>query len=315
MTAKNLTEKIFENWPAKIVCIAIALLLFLFYRMSTLEQRFFSVPLALETNGDLVPASAYPRMVKVTLRGETDSIYPIQEEDVVAYLDLSRFTKEGEYRVPIQSRLKGTALDVDPLEVSIEPLEVTVRLEHRLVKKVPVTPSFKGYPEAGFEFSGYSLNPVIVEISGPRSAVERITDVVAEPVELSGRSASFDGVTKLSHRNPLVSVSGDGTISYSVSITQTTLVKNFDDVPFYFESLDPAFSVSTDKVSGSLQIKGTQTDLSDWKIPENALTVLCGDIREPGVYTLPVHTIIPQPYEVLISSPGEIQLTVRRNDE
>jgi len=36
---------------------------------------------------------------------------------------------------------------------------------------------------------------------------------------------------------------------------------------------------------------------------------------EPGVYTLPVHTIIPQPYEVLISSPGEIQLTVRRNDE
>ena len=41
MTVKKLTEKLLENWPAKIVCLALALLLFLFYRMSTLDERFF----------------------------------------------------------------------------------------------------------------------------------------------------------------------------------------------------------------------------------------------------------------------------------
>lgn len=315
MTIKNLTDKALENWPAKIVCITLALLLFLFYRMSTLEERFFSVPLEIETNGDLVPASSYPRMVKIGLRGETDNIYPILDSDIVAFLDLTPYTKEGEFRVAIQTRLKGTALDVSPLEISVEPVEILMRVEHRMVKKVDVTPAFKGYPEAGFEFSGYSLNPSVVEVSGPRSAVEKIGDMVTEPIELSGRNESFDGTVPLVNRNSLIGVSGGGKVEYLVTINQTTLVKNFDDVPFFFENLDPAFDVETDKVSGSIQLKGTQTDLADWTLPENALTILCENVTEPGVYSLPVRTIIPQPYEVIASSPEQIQLTVKRKSE
>ena len=314
MTVKNLTDKILENWPAKIVCITLSLLLFLFYRMSTLEQRYMSVPLVMETNGDLVPASAYPRMVKIGLRGESDSIYPIQEEDVVAYVDLSKYNKEGEFRVPLQTRLKGTALEVDPLEVTVEPVEISLRLEHRLVKKISVTPSFKGYPEAGFEFSGYTVTPQEVEISGPRSLIEKIHDMMSSPVELSGRDASFDGDIDLINRNPLVSISGSGKIRYSVTINQTSLVKNFDAVPFYFENLNPDLVVETNVVSGSLQIKGTQGELAEWKLPENALTVLCENVNTPGVYKLAVHAIIPAPFEVLKSSPDEIQLTVKRKN-
>jgi len=312
MTTKNLIDKLLENWPAKIVCLAIALMLFLFYRMSTLQERFFSVPLHIETNGDLVPASAYPRMVKISLRGEVDAIYPILEDDVVAFLDLSPYTKEGEIRVSVQTRLKGTALDVEPLQVSVEPGEISFRVEHRMVKKVPVTPSFKGYPEAGYEFSGYILNPSIIELSGPRSAVEKITEVGTDSVELAGRNQSFQGSVALINKNPLVTLPGTGLVEYQVTIDQTTLVKNYDDVPFFFENLDPSLTVETDKVSGMLQIKGTQADLSEWVLPPNALTILCENVREPGVYSLPVQTIIPEPYEVLKSSPESVQLTVRR---
>lgn len=315
MTVKNLTDKILENWPAKIVCLTLALLLFLFYRMSTLQERFFSVPLTIETNGDLVPATNYPRMVKIALRGEADNIYPIQENDIIAYIDLTNFNKEGDVQVLIQTRLKGTALDVAPLEVSVDPVELHLRLEHRMVKKVSVSPSFKGYPEAGFEFSGYALNHEQIEISGPRSAVEKITDLVSEPIELSGRNVSFEGSIKLVNQNNLVTLPANGEVQYTVTINQTTLVKNFNDVPFYFENLDPSFEVETDKVSGSIQLKGTQTDLSEWVLPANALTILCENIVEPGVYSLSVQTIIPQPYEVISSSPNEIQLTVKRKVE
>jgi Uncharacterized protein conserved in bacteria len=315
MTVKTLTEKLLENWPVKIVCITLSLLLFLFYRMSTLEERYFSVPLEIETNGDLVPASNYPRMVKITLRGESDSIYPVQETDVVSFVDLSRYEKEGTYQVTIHSKLKGTALDVEPLEVSVEPVEISLRLEHRMVKKVPVTPSFKGYPEAGYEFSGYTLSPDALEVSGPHSAVEKIDELETETVELSGRNASFEGTTAPVHRNTLVSISGDGRISYTVSINQTTLIKTFENVPFFFENLNPGFEVVTDKVSGSIQLKGTQTELSDLVLPENALTVLCENVKEPGVYSLPVRAIIPEPFEVLKALPDEIQLTVSRRAE
>jgi len=315
MTVKNLTDKLLENWPAKIVCLTLALLLFLFYRMSTLQERFFSVPLVIETNGDLVPATNYPHMVKISLRGETENIYPIQENDIIAYIELTQFNKEGEALVPIQTRLKGTALDVAPLEVTVDPVELDLRLEHRMVKKVSVSPSFKGYPEAGFEFSGYTLNHEQIEISGPRSAVEKISDLVTEPIELSGRNLSFEGSIKLVNQNNLVTLPSNGEVQYTVTINQTTLVKNFNDVPFYFENLDPSLEVETDKVSGSIQLKGTQTDLSEWTLPSNALTILCENIVEPGVYSLSVQTIIPQPYEVISSSPNEIQLTVKRKVE
>jgi hypothetical protein len=40
------------------------------------------------TDGALVPASSYPRMVRITLRGEANNVFPIMEEDIEAYLDL-----------------------------------------------------------------------------------------------------------------------------------------------------------------------------------------------------------------------------------
>lgn len=304
-----------ENWPAKIICLTLSLMLFLFYRMSTLEQRYFSVPLSVETNGDLVPATAYPRMVKIGLRGEADSIYPILEDDIVAAIDLSGYTKEGEYRVAVQTRIKGTALDIEPLEVSVEPVEISLRVEHRMVKKVPVTPNFRGYPEAGYEFTGFTVEPSIVEVSGPRSAVEKITEVLTESIELSGRNASFEGVIAGVNRNNLLSISGQGKINFRVGINQTTLIKSYDDVPFYFENLAPGLQIETDVVSGSLELKGTETDLDSWILPYNALTVLCENVTGPGVYSLPVRTIIPLPYEVIKSMPGEIQLTVKRKSE
>jgi YbbR domain-containing protein len=230
MTLKEINDKIMDNWPAKIICLTLSVLLFLFYRMSTLEQRYFSVPLLVETNGDLVPATAYPRMVKISLRGEVNNIFPILEDDIVAFIDLSTNTKEGDVHVAVQTRIKGTALDVDPLEVSVDPLEISLRVEHRVVKKVQVTPSFKGYPEAGFEFSGYTLNPSIVELSGPRSAVEKISDIVTDSIELSGRNAGFVGTIPLVIKNSLVSLSGDSRIQYAVNINQTTLVKSYEKI-------------------------------------------------------------------------------------
>ena len=315
MTSKRLIDRILEDWPVKIICFALALLLFLFYRMSNLEERFFSVPLQLEQNENLVPATTYPRMIKITLRGESNAIYPIVEDDVEAFIDLSGYNSEGEFSIAVQTRLKGTALDVDPLEVKADPEEITLRLEPRMVKKVSVIPGFKGYPETGYEFGGYTLSPSAVEVSGPRSAIERFSDIVTDTIDLSGRNISFNGTVALVNRSPLVSISGDGRVEYRVTISPIMIVRNFTDVPFYFADLDPAFEVETDIASGTIQLKGAQNELSDWSLPENALTVVCENVKEPGIYSLPVKVVIPRAYETVNNTPEQIQLTVTRKVE
>ncbi len=312
MTIKVLSEKLLENWPAKVVCLALALLLFLFYRMSTLERKFFSVPLEIETNGDIVPAAQYPKTIKVSVRGEVDRIYPVQDSDISVYVDLTGYLKEGEYRVPVLSRLTGSVQDIDALEIELEPREITLRVEHRVIKRLAVNPAFKGYPEAGYELAGYIINPQTIEVSGPRGVMDRLTELSTEPIDLAGRNVTFEGSIPLVNRNSLVTTGNNGKIEYRVTIAQTTLIRTFEDVPFYFENLNPALSVVTDSVSGTLSVKGGQTELSGWELPPNALTVLCENVTGPGVYSLPVHVIVPETMEVVSFDPPEVQMTVTR---
>ena len=115
MRSKGLFKRLLSKWPVKVLSLAAALLLFFFYRLNRLEDRYISVPLTVSMNDEYVLASQSPRSVRVTLRGEANALASIQEDDVRASLDLNAFRVEGHYRAPVQMERTGTALGVDPL--------------------------------------------------------------------------------------------------------------------------------------------------------------------------------------------------------
>ena len=78
-----------RNWPAKIISVVAAIMLFLFYRATSLEERFFSVPLNVIVNESYAVASEVPKSVKVTLRGSEENIFLILEDDIEVYADFS----------------------------------------------------------------------------------------------------------------------------------------------------------------------------------------------------------------------------------
>lgn len=314
MTVNKLTEKLLENWPAKIVCFALSLLLFMFYRMSTLEQRVFSIPLKVQTNGDLVPSAPYPRTVTVRVRGEMDILYPIEEKDISAFFDLSDLEREGEFRVPIQVSISSSINSVDAFEVIVEPAEIVMRIENRVVKKLPVQPSFTGYPEAGYEFGGYMINPVSVEVSGPHSIVGKIDEMITQPIDLSGRNANFEGSSLFVNRNPLLTVSSGGTVEYRVIITNTIISRTFSDVSISVIGLDPRFQIETVIDPGKIELRGQQIELAEWSVTEDTLRINAENIDHTGVYSLPVTVTLPERFELMGSSPQEVQFTVSRND-
>ena len=53
----------------KVICLTAAVILLLFHRVTTLTERFFSVPLDVSTPSGLAVASAFPKTVRITLRG------------------------------------------------------------------------------------------------------------------------------------------------------------------------------------------------------------------------------------------------------
>ncbi|MCL2763808.1 MAG: hypothetical protein FWD40_00815 [Treponema sp.] len=220
MNRAKLLVKITEKWPVKVLSLAAALVISVFYRMNTLETRFFSAPLIIESSETLIPASSFASAVRVSLRGEADGIQPILEEDIEAYIDLGRYTNEGSYRVPVQIRKKGSALGVEPLEISVLPIEIPLVLEQRITKNIYVFPVFSGIVADGFELTYQALIPASVIAEGPRSVLESYIEFNTETINLDRRYDDFSIMVNVINDNPLISIHGNRILEFRGSISR-----------------------------------------------------------------------------------------------
>ena len=202
--------------------LAAALIITIFYRMNTLETRFISVPLLVESAESLIPASSYAGTVRVSLRGEAGSINPILEEDIEAYIDLKKYPAEGIYRIPVQIRKKGNALGVEPLEISVVPIEINLVLEQRTVRSIPVYPLFSGNVADGYELTGQSIVPAEVIAEGPKSLLETIYEFNTETIILDGRYENFTVMAYIKNDNPQITIHGSRICEYSGTIRRIT---------------------------------------------------------------------------------------------
>ncbi len=312
MRNRDFLGRVLADWPAKVLSLCAALLLFFFYQLNRLENRPLSVPLEVKVGADFVPASQYPRSVRVTLRGESGAIYTIQEEDIVARLDLSSYRSEGSFRVPIQIERAGTALGVDPLEIQVEPADVELSIERRSARAVPVSPAFRGFVQKGFEIAGFEIQPPDVEISGPASAVDKVVDVKTEPIELTGRASDFTVKAKLVRKESLVALSGTGSVDVRVSVARSAGILSFEDVEIAVgglpDGLVPVPPLPRARVD-LRPIPGAEAPaLAD--LPFGTLWVDASGLRASGAYELAVAASAPGGYEIVGLEPSEARLEI-----
>ncbi|MCL2277288.1 MAG: hypothetical protein FWC21_05260 [Treponema sp.] len=214
MTKAKLLALITDKWPVKVLSLAAAILISVFYRMNTLETRFFTVPLIVESSEFLVPSSVFETSIRVSLRGEADGIQPILEQDIEAYIDLGRYSSEGSYRAPVQIRKKGSALGVEPLEISVQPIEIPVVLEQKISRNVPVFPVLTGTVAEGFELTYQTIIPGSVAAEGPRSALDSHTGFSTETISLDRRYEDFSIMVNIININPLITIQGNRMLEF-----------------------------------------------------------------------------------------------------
>jgi len=220
LNKEKILAKIMEKWPVKVLSLAAAIIISVSYRMNTLETRFFTVPLQVESSETLIPASSFPGAVRVSLRGEVDGIQPILDEDIEAFIDLTRYTAEGNYRVPVQLRKKGSALGVEPLEISVQPIEILMLLEQRVTKNIPVFPVLSGIVAEGYELTYQSLIPGSVTAEGPRSVMEGHIEFSTETINLDRRYDDFSIMVNTVNENLLISIQGNRMLEFRGSISR-----------------------------------------------------------------------------------------------
>ncbi len=312
MKTNRYLDRILHNWPIKIVSLAAALLLFGFYRISSLQERFFTVPLKIKINERLIATGEYPRTVRVTIRGRADDILLILDDDISASADFSSIRKEGMYTEPVKITRRGAALNITPIEVRVEPLEVTLSLEKKMVRSLAIKPSIIGFPEKGYTLSQYFITPSSVEVEGAESVVKNLAYIQTEDIDISSRKSNFTSRIRL--RKPAANVifPGGNVVEFTATITEAYIVRTLTDLDLIAFDLNSRFELDGISTNNTLQIRGKQLELETYTPDDFRFTVDCSGIKKPGTYTLKVVPDVPSHVLVLDYSPKTIEVHVKK---
>jgi YbbR domain-containing protein len=220
--------------------------------------------------------------------------------------------------------LSGAAIGVESIPINpdmlpmpdgvkitrVNPAYLTIRVERRLKKQVPVMISVSGKPAASFFVDDLLAKPSMVMICGPETVLDPIDAILTQPIDVKGRSESFKKETALDLVAGVEVCASSGIILAEIYIAEKEITRRFTDILVEGENTPFNFSIFPPTIT--IEIKGPQ------KIVENLhpqkdirVGVELKDLN-PGVYvrraaiTLPVKTALvivePKLFTVKISN-------------
>ena len=192
----------FRHLGLKILSIVLAALIWLLVSGEQIVERALRIPLEftnlppeLELVGDT------PDVVDVRVRGSSGALSRVASGELVAVLDL-RSARAGRRLFHLASTDVRAPFGIEVVQIS--PSNIPVTLESSASKIVPVVPELDGDPRDGYVVGTVAASPSTVEVSGPASAVDRLTRAITEPVSIAGATDTLNETVNIGVDDPAV---------------------------------------------------------------------------------------------------------------
>lgn len=290
-----------RNWIVKLVCFVLAVFIYFFYRVATLQDKTLVVPLQVSANGLMMPAENTPTHVKVSVKGRPQDLSRIGEQNIATYLNLDYYTESGEYDVPIEIIPSPDIMTINPLSISVENGSVRLAIAPKARAQVPVTADLQGNPESGYEVVDVSVTPSTIGVFGVETLLESMDSIVTEQIQVDGRTAPFSQAVAIHRDNSLVTYDDDS-VKVSVDIQPITMTRRIVDQTVYLYGVNPLFAAHADPQMITFTLKGNQNQLGSF-VPElHTVRLDCSAITEPGTYVLPVEVVLPNGIRLISQS-------------
>ncbi len=146
-------------------------------RQTATETQTIKVPLQVSVDTDRYYVVGYPEKVKISLTGSNALVTSaINTQNFRAYIDLSSL-QVGQHKV----KVKVTGLSKQ-LSYRLSPNTVTVDMEKRKSRSLPVQIEYnKNAVASGYHLGKASADPGQVNVTGARSEIDQIDQIVAKP--------------------------------------------------------------------------------------------------------------------------------------
>ncbi|HEY4492939.1 MAG TPA: CdaR family protein, partial [Acidobacteriota bacterium] len=180
-----------NNLSLMIGSVCLAALLWFWVGAEERSEIVLSVPLEyrnLRRGNEIVSDGQLLTSVNVWVRGTSATIKNLRPDQVSAWVDLAS-AKPG---------IKHFELDTEDVAVPygfsvlrISPSRVSLSIEQISRHSVPVVARLDGNPADGYEVTNVAVTPPHVEIIGPHSALNLITQVTTDSINIAGLSGNL----------------------------------------------------------------------------------------------------------------------------
>ncbi len=156
------------------------------------EERLYPDPIPIEIFGqktDMIITGDYPESIQITLRAPRsvwEQLLTNEVDPISAFIDVSELG-EGTHDLPIKVQIHTQPVRI----VSVTPQSVTINLESLVTQTFPLTLTLSGEPAVGYRAGEPVVSPEEINVSGPKSSVDRV-DRVRVFVNLAGIRESID---------------------------------------------------------------------------------------------------------------------------
>lgn len=316
MNIKKIREKIAENLVIKVVCVVIAVFIFFFHELSSLEKKTVAVPLDIVSLGKTQVYSGIEDnpYVRITLRGRKDDIATISENDLHAYIDTSAVFQSGMYQFPVFVRKDVRIARFETLEITVEPEIVEVYLDEVASKQVEVKPAVSGIPAHGYESVGSDISPRHVVATGPSKLIDQIDSLDVEVLDITDATRDVVkqmkvvvGNRKISLDNPVVEV--------TARIRPKGLSKTFNQVQVEFTNLREDLVLENSYAAVDVIVEGEALVLERLTSASIYLSADCSSFENPGNYQVPVSASFPKGVRLLSISSDSLHVDVKVKTE
>ena len=250
----------FRHLGLKALSIGIAVLLWMVIAGDQTVERGLRVPLELQQFPTGLELQAEPpALVDVRVRGSSDTLSRVGPGDIVAVLDL-RAARAGQRFFQLTPEQVRAPFGVEVVQVA--PPTVVFVFEPTAVKQLPIRPSVEGDPAPGYVVGAMTVDPPMVEITGPESAVKQATEAVTETVAINGAVSDVTENVTIGLLDPALRVKGVRTAAVKVQVRLGSRERTVRDRPVRLHDLGANLTAHASPLDVDVLVRGSREGLA-----------------------------------------------------
>lgn len=225
-----------KDWVLRLLSLLLAIFLWYFVVGEDKVDTSIYIPVEIvNLPRDLVIANQFKKQLEVSVSGPRGLIDSIRRQRITRTVNLAKATPGT---MVVRNEPEAISLPRGVNILRIQPTHITLLIDHLIEKTLPVELKLSGRPAEGYEMISAQVEPPIITISGPQATLGAETQLLTEPLDISGLDGNVTKQVPLRLAPAVIDLIGETVVSARVVVKEKTAPREFGAIPLRLSQAD-----------------------------------------------------------------------------